>query len=340
MSAITAASAITAPDSLDGFEPEQLEQHRRELTGYCYRMLGSFAEAEDAVQETLIRAWKAREGFEGRSSVRTWLHRVATNVCLDMLRGRKRRALPMGLVPSTTVADVRDAADIGPELGERAWVLPVPDSRILSEHTDPAQLAAQRDSVRLAFIAALQYLPPRQRSVLLLRDVLDWSAAEVAELLGTSVAAVNSALQRARATLAAQDADATGSRTEANEAARGDLLAQYVEAFERYDVTRLTTLLHDDAIQAMPPYRLWLRGAVEIGRWMLGPGAECRGSRLLPAGHANGAAAFGQYRSDGHGGHTPFALNLVRTEGEGIAEIHSFLLPEPLFPLFGLPLAL
>jgi RNA polymerase sigma-70 factor (ECF subfamily) len=360
-------SAITAAVAVDAFEPEQLELHRRELTGYCYRMLGSFAEAEDAVQETLIRAWKAQDGFEGRSSVRTWLHRVATNVCLDMLRGRKRRALPMGLVPSTTAAEVMRTGDIGPELGESTWVLPVPDSRVLPEHADPAQLTAQRDSVRLAFVAALQHLPPRQRSVLLLREVLDWSAAEVAELLGSSVAAVNSALQRARATLAARQLDAgagaaagagisgppaqgggiaaaeavrSGDGTATDEAARRDLLAEFVEAFERYDIDRLTTLLHDDAVQSMPPYELWLRGAAEIGRWMLGPGADCRGSRLLPAGSANGAAAFGQYRCDGHGGYTPFALQMVRLDGARIAEIHSFLLPQLLFPLFGLPLTL
>lgn len=329
-------SAITAAVAVEGFEPEQLELHRRELTGYCYRMLGSFAEAEDAVQETLIRAWKAQGGFQGRSSVRTWLHRVATNVCLDMLRGRKRRALPMGLVPSTTAAEVMRTGDIGPEIGEGSWVLPVPDSRVLPEHADPAQVTAQRDSVRLAFIAALQHLPPRQRSVLLLREVLDWSAAEVADLLDSSVAAVNSALQRARATLAAQQLD----DPTADDPAQRDLLAEFVDAFERYDVDRLTSLLHDDAVQAMPPYELWLRGAAEIGRWMLGPGAECRGSRLLPAGTANGAVAFGQYRSDGHGGFTPFALQLVRVDGDRIAEIHSFLMPELLFPLFGLSLTL
>ncbi|HEU5356339.1 MAG TPA: sigma-70 family RNA polymerase sigma factor [Actinocrinis sp.] len=360
-------SAITTAVAVDAFEPEQLELHRRELTGYCYRMLGSFAEAEDAVQETLIRAWKAQSGFEGRSSVRTWLHRVATNVCLDMLRGRKRRALPMGLVPSTTAAEVMRAGDIGPELGESTWVLPVPESRVLPEHADPAQLTAQRDSVRLAFVAALQHLPPRQRAVLLLREVLDWSAAEVADLLGSSVAAVNSALQRARATLAARQleagaeivgalgsggASASGgaiSATEAvrsgdgpatDEAAQRDLVAEFVEAFERYDIDRLTMLLHDDAVQAMPPYELWLRGGAEIGRWMLGPGADCRGSRLLAAGSANGAVAFGQYRSDGHGGHAPFALQMIRIEGDRIAEINSFLMPELLFPLFGLPLTL
>lgn len=329
-------SAVTTAVAVDGFEPEQLELHRRELTGYCYRMLGSFAEAEDAVQETLIRAWKAQGGFEGRSSVRTWLHRVATNVCLDMLRGRKRRALPMGLVPSTTAAEVMRTGDIGPEIGESTWVLPVPDSRVLPEHTDPAQVTAQRDSVRLAFIAALQHLPPRQRSVLLLREVLDWSAAEVADLLDSSVAAVNSALQRARATLATQQLDGST----AHDPAQRDLLAEFVDAFERYDVERLTTLLHDDAVQAMPPYELWIRGAAEIGRWMLGPGAECRGSRLLPAGSANGACALGQYRSDGQGGYTPFALHLIRVDGDRIAEIHSFLMPELLFPLFGLSLTL
>ncbi|MBS2963432.1 sigma-70 family RNA polymerase sigma factor [Actinocrinis puniceicyclus] len=337
MSKSTVASAGPAASDRGAFEPEQLEPeqlelHRRELTGYCYRMLGSFAEAEDAVQETMIRAWKARDGFEGRSSVRTWLHRVATNVCIDMLRGSKRRALPMGLVPSTTTAQV---TDMGPQLGESTWVLPAPDARVLSDHADPAQLIAQRDTVRLAFLAALQHLPPRQRAVLLLREVLDWSAAEVAQLLGGSVASVNSALQRARATLAAREPEA--SRSAADDGSHGELLAEYMDAFERYDVQRLTALLHEDAVQAMPPYPLWLRGAAEIGRWMLGPGAECRGSRMLPAGAANAAAAFGQYRADGRGGHQPFALHVVRAEGDRIAEIHSYLMPELLFPLFGLP---
>lgn len=334
-------------DTTGQLEQDQLEQHRRELTGHCYRMLGSLFEAEDAVQETMLRAWRAQDGFEGRSSVRTWLHRVATNVCLDMLRGRKRRALPMGLVPSSIVSEV---TDIGPVLPEGAWVMPIPDDRVLGDHADPAQVAAQRESIRLAFIAALQYLPARQRAVLLLREVLGWSAAEVADLLGSSSASVNSALQRARATLAAKDTDADDGRDGAegaggsavgaarsgleDEAERG-LLADFVSAFEAYDVQRLTTLLHDDAVQSMPPYPLWIRGAQEIGSWMLGPGIGCKGSRLVSI-RANGSAAFGHYRSDGQGGHKPFALQMLTIRDGGVAQIHSFLYPE-LFPVFGLP---
>ena len=313
--------------------PDQLEQHRRELTGHCYRMLGSLFEAEDAVQETMIRAWRAQDGFEGRSSVRTWLHRVATNVCLDMLRGRKRRALPMGLVPSSTVSEV---TDIGPTLPEDAWVMPIPDDRALGDHADPAQLAAQRESIRLAFIAALQYLPARQRAVLLLREVLGWSAAEVADLLGSSSASVNSALQRARATLAAKDtAKDMGEPVNPEDEAERDLLAEFVSAFEAYDVRRLTTLLHDDAVQSMPPFPLWIRGAAEIGAWMLGPGIECEGSRLIPI-RANGTAAFGHYRSDRQGGHYPFSLQILTLQGGKIAQMHTFLYPE-MFPIFGLP---
>jgi len=329
-----------APDTLEGTGElglDQLERHRRDLTGHCYRMLGSLFEAEDAVQETMIRAWRAQDGFEGRSSMRTWLHRVATNVCLDMLRGRKRRALPMGLVPCSTVAGV---GDLGPGLPEGAWVMPIPDDRALADHADPAQVAAQRESIRLAFVAALQYLPARQRAVLLLREVLGLSAAEVADLLDSSSASVNSALQRARATLAARDASAlssgaAGAAPRPDDEAERDLLAEFVSAFESYDVQRLTTLLHDDAVQSMPPFPLWIRGADEIGRWMLGPGIECRGSRLVPV-RANGGPAFGHYRSDGQGGHKPFSLQLLTVERGKVAQLHSFLYPE-LFPAFGLP---
>ncbi|HEV2346863.1 MAG TPA: sigma-70 family RNA polymerase sigma factor [Actinocrinis sp.] len=322
-------SASATAVELAVFEPDRFEQHRRELTGYCYRMLGSSFEAEDAVQETMIRAWRAQDAFEGRSSVRTWLHRVATNVCLDMLRSRKRRALPMGLVPVSTA----DVADIGPKLHESMWVLPVPDDRVLSDHADPAQVAAQRDSVRLAFLAALQHLPGRQRAVLLLRDVLGWSAAEVAELLDATVASVNSALQRARATLAAHD---PGAATQPDDATRRELLAEFMDAFERYDVARITRMLHDDAIQSMPPYALWISGADEIARWMTGPGAGCEGSRVIPVA-ANGTIAFAQYR---RGGAEPWAIQTLWLDGRRIRQIHTFLLPEQLFPLFGVPMSL
>jgi len=313
----------------------ELELHRRELTGHCYRMLGSLFEAEDAVQETMLRAWRGAENFEGRSSLRTWMYRVATNVCLDMLRGRKRRALPMGLVPSTRADD----PVLGPVLPQNHWVLPVPDGRVLADTADPAELAATRESIHLAFVATLMYLPPRQRAVLLLREVLALSAAEVAELLGTTTASVTSALQRARAALAARDTGVP-MRSRPDDSVRRELLAQYVDAFERYDVARLTALLRNDAVQQMPPYAMWLRGSDEIGRWMRGRGSECKGSRLLPT-EANGCPAFAQYRSDGEGGYRAFSLQVleVETDGHRIRALHSFLVPE-LFTAFGFPLTL
>ncbi len=310
---------------------EDLEPYRRELTGYCYRMLGSFFEADDAVQETMVRAWRGIDGFEGRSVLRSWLYRIATNVCLDMLRGRERRARPMDLGPSSTAE-----ASLGPMLPEHAWVQPVPDARVLSSDSDPAELAVSKESVRLAFVTALQYLPAKQRAVLILREVLRWQATEVAELLETSVASVNSALQRARSTLAARDiSDLSASSSSAVDADQRALLARYVDAFERYDITLLVSLLHEDAVMSMPPYDLWLRGPVEMGRWFLGQGCGCRGSRLVPTA-ANGCAAFGSYRPDPDGGHRPFALQIIEISGDRIVGHHNFL-DTDLFAAFGLP---
>jgi len=310
---------------------EDLEQYRRELTGYCYRMLGSVFESEDAVQETMVRAWRAIDGFEGRSAVRSWLYRIATNVCLDMLRGRQRRARPMELAPAWTVD-----AFTGEKLPEYAWVQPIPDGRVLPTDGDPAEVTEVRETIRLAFITALQSLPPRQRAVLILREVLRWQASEVAELLDTSVASVNSALQRARATLAAQEGDsATDRRVDADQA---ELLARYVDAFERYDIESLVKLLREDAIMSMPPYNFWLQGPSEMARWFLGPGCGCKGSRLMPV-SANGGAAFGSYRSDGQGGHVAFAIQLIDVSGGKIVGHHNFVDPD-LFPAFGLPLRL
>jgi RNA polymerase sigma-70 factor, ECF subfamily len=308
--------------------PEDLEQHRRELTGYCYRMLGSLFEADDAVQETMVRAWRGIEGFEGRSALRSWLYRIATNVCLDMLRGRQRRARPMELGPSSTTS-----AFTGERLPEYTWVEPIPDSRILPSDGDPAEVAASRETIRLAFVTALQHLPARQRAVLILREVLRWQASEVAELLGTTVASVNSALQRARATLASRKIDSSQPSTV--DADLQGLLTEYVDAFERYDVSRLVTLLHDDVIQTMPPYVFWLRGQTEIGEWLLGPGIGCRGSRLV-ATSANGCVAFGQYRADPNGGHQPWALQVIEVSGDRISGLHNFL-DTNLFAAFGLP---
>jgi RNA polymerase sigma-70 factor (ECF subfamily) len=309
----------------------ELESYRRELTGYCYRMLGSGFEAEDAVQETMVRAWRSIDRFEGRSALRSWLYRIATNVCLDMLRGPQRRARPMDLGPSST-AD----GNLGPPTPESTWVQPIADTKVLAaDINDPAELAASRESVRLAFVAALQHLPPRQRAVLILREVLRWQASEVAELLDTSVASVNSALQRARATLADSDLETTASQARQVDAEQQDLLARYVDAFERYDVNSLVALLHEDAIQSMPPWALWLQGRDEMGKWYLGQGIGCKGSRLL-ATSANGCPAFGSYRPKEPGIWEPWALQVIEVSGEGISAIHNFVYPE-LFPAFGLP---
>jgi RNA polymerase sigma-70 factor (ECF subfamily) len=307
--------------------PAELEAHRRELTGYCYRMLGSGFEAEDATQETMVRAWRALDRFEGRSALRSWLYRIATNVCFDMQQAPQRRARPMDLGPAGT-----SESDVGPIIPEHEWIQPVADARVLPAEGDPAELAAARDTVRLAFVAALQHLPPKQRATLILRDVLSWQASEVAELLDTSVASVNSALQRARATLAERDVAAA---PDAVDDAQRALLSRYVAAFESYDIGSLVSLLHEDVTQSMPPYPLWLRGADQIGRWMLGQGSGCRGSRLL-ASAGNGCAAFGIYRPSASGGHDPFSLQIVEVSGGRIAGLHNFLYPE-LFPAFGLP---
>jgi RNA polymerase sigma-70 factor, ECF subfamily len=307
----------------------QLERYRAELTGYCYRMLGSAFEAEDAVQDTLVRAWRAFDRFEGRSALRSWLYRIATNVCLDMLGSRQRRARPMDLGPAST-ADTT----LGPGLPEAAWIEPMPDERVVVDGADPAEVALARESIRLAFMAALQHLPPRQRAVLILREVLRWRASEVAELLDTSVASVNSALQRARATLEKVKADEKPAQPMDDEQAA--LLARYVDAFERYDMDSLTSLLHEDATWNMPPYDLWLQTHDDIRHWCLGPGIGCRGSRLIPTA-ANGSPAFGQYKPSPNGGLEPWSLQVLELSDGRISGITFFLDTARFFPLFGLP---
>jgi RNA polymerase sigma-70 factor (ECF subfamily) len=311
---------------------EQLEEYRAELTAYCYRMLASPFEAEDAVQETFIRAWRGIDRFEGRSALRSWLYRIATNVCLDMLSGRERRARPMDLGP----AREPEAANLN-ALPEITWIQPVPDASVVPAEGDPAEIAVARETIRLAFVAALQHLPPRQRAVLILCEVLRWKASEVAELLGTSVASVNSALQRARATLAERKVTPGDTPASVDEA-DAELLARYVTAFESYDMDALTALIHEDATQSMPPYDLWLRGRDDIFRWWLGPGIGCRGSRVIPTLAANGAPAFGQYKPSPSGdGYEPWALQVLEVADGRIREFTFFLDTETVFPLFGLP---
>jgi RNA polymerase sigma-70 factor (ECF subfamily) len=316
-----------AHDQLD----QQLEHHRRELTGYCYRMLGSPFEAEDAVQETFLRAWRGYDRFEGRAAFRSWLYRIATNVCLDMSTARSRRARPMDLGPA--VAPVLENLNTRPE---ETWIEPIPFGMVATD-ADPAEMVQSHESIRLALVAALQHLPARQRAVLILCEVLRWKASEVAELLDMSTAAVNSALQRARATL-----EATGMTLEESpgtiDPEQRELLARYVEAFQSYDIDALTAVIQEDAQMSMPPYDLWLHGREDIFTWFLGPGHACRGSRLIPVHAANGTMAWGQYKpSESGSGYDPWSLHVVELGEHGIAELTYFLDTERLFPLFGLP---
>src|SRR2546426_6447009 len=315
MNVVTDSPLTIRPGATD--LEERFEQPRAELTAYCSRMLASPFEAEDAVQETFIRAWRSLDRFEGRAALRSWLYRIATNVCLDFLNGRQRRARPMDLGPARSP----EAANLYTK-PEATWIEPMPDGLVMPE-ADPADVAGARDTVRLAFVAALQHLPARQRAVLILCEVLRWKASEVAELLGTSVVSVNSALQRARATLAASDVSAPGP-SGLSEADRA-LLDRYVDAFERYDMEALTSLIHEDATQSMPPYDLWLRGRGDILEWWLGPGIGCRGSRVIPIVAANGSPAFGQYKPAPGGGYDPWALQVIELSAGRIAEFTFFL---------------
>ncbi|HET9649408.1 MAG TPA: sigma-70 family RNA polymerase sigma factor, partial [Microlunatus sp.] len=318
------AGTATSRTALD------LEPHRAALTGHCYRMRGSAVDADDAVQETMVRAWRALDRFDGRSSLRTWLYRIATNVCLDSLSSRNRRALPMDFGPASPPV----AESLGEPRSEATWIQPMPDGELLPPTADPADLAVQKDSVRLAFIAALQHLPPRQRVVLILREVLRWSAAEVAELLETTVASVNSALQRARATLVEIDPDAERTTGPMDDAQK-TLLDDYVKAFTSYDIDALVQLLRKDATASMPPFALWLDGRDDIAAWHLGPGHACRGSRLVPL-EVNGSPAFAAYKLDPDGSHLPFSVQVLDLDGDRIGRI-TYFLDTSLFDRFGLP---
>ena len=331
-SPVDAAAAAPHPGSLSPGELEQLlESHRRELTGFCYRMLGSGSEADDAVQEAMVRAWRSIGGFEGRSSVRSWLYRIANNVCIDMMRSPQRRARPMDLGPSKEHAE----AVLGPVHPENTFVQPIADGRVIDLDGDPAEVAASRESIRLAFVAALQHLPAKQRSALILCEVLKWQATEAAELLDTSVASVNSALQRARATMASlsvDDLDATVSP------GHEELLARYVDAFERYDIEALVTLLRDDVVLDMPPFDLWMVGPDNLAKWFLGEGIVCKGGRLIPV-EVNGTGGFGNYHLIEPGLWEPWGIQVIDVAGGQIVGHHNFLYPE-LFAELGLPLSI
>jgi RNA polymerase sigma-70 factor, ECF subfamily len=322
---------VTELTSTDPGIELQLEQHRLELTAYCYRMLGSAFEAEDAVQDTFLRAWKSFDKFEGRSALKSWLYQIATNVCLDMLEGRQKRARPMDLGPAQP-ADT----PLPDPLPEVAWIEPIPDGRVIPDGGDPAEVVEMRESVRLAFVAALQHLPPKQRAVLILHEVLRWKASEIAELLETTVASVNSALQRARATI-----ESTGTAndhvSEAMDEEHRDLLARYVDAFQSYDLDALTALLHEDATWNMPPFDLWLQTHDDIREFCMGTGITCKDSRLIPT-TANGMPAFAHYRPSQQGGYEPWSLQVLEISNGRIAGITFFLDTPRLFPLFGIPL--
>ncbi len=296
-------------------------------------MLGSPFDAEDAVQEAFVRAWRSRDRFEGRAAMRTWLYRIATNVCLDMLKGAGRRFRAMELGPA--LEPVESNLNVPTD---KRWIEPIPDQLIAPE-ADPADQVVERESIRLAFVAALQQLPPRQRAVLILREVLRWEASEVAELLSSSVQSVNSSLQRARATLAKSNVSSNDPLPALTAGDRA-MLERYVAAFERYDVKALTSLLREDASQSMPPYDMWLSGRDDVLAWWFGPGIGCSGSRVVPVGYANGSPAFGQYKPSPQGGYDPWALQVLELSGGRIVELTFFLDTAKIFPLFGLPLRL
>ena len=324
------ASGATIERDLEGLRPA--------LTGYCYRMLGSGFEAEDATQETMIRAWRRADTLADPAALKSWVFRIATNVCLDQIEGRERRARPVDLSAAGTFE-----SPLGEPLVESSWVLPIADGQVADPDAAPARQAARRESLRLAFVAALQHLPARQRAVLVLREVLRWSAQEVADLLETSVASVNSALQRARATLdalALEDADAPARPSDEDE---DRLLEQYLEAFAEYDVERIVALLRYDVVFDMPPLPLWVRGPEDVGRFMLGPGAGCAGSKLIAL-RANGCPAYASYKPDPESGAwLPWSLTVLEPAaapgGPEIGGVHNFLAPfmPRLFPRFGLP---
>ncbi|HTW16073.1 MAG TPA: sigma-70 family RNA polymerase sigma factor [Nocardioides sp.] len=305
---------------LDDF-PTLTERYQRELLAHCYRMSGSVHEAEDLVQETFLRAWKASADFQGRSSVRTWLYRIATNVCLTNLEGRPRRPLPTGLgTPDALAGDALEANN------EIAWLEPVPDAAVV---------VAERDSIRLAFIAALQHLPARQRAVLILRDVLRWSAAETAEALDTTTAAVNSALQRAHAQIKDRGLTQESLRPDLTPEQQ-QLLERYVEAFWRKDIDQIVSLLTAEAVWEMPPFTGWYVGAANIGELIA---TACPGGSYdmpMLTTYANGQPAFGLYMRTADGHFVPFQLQVLQLDGDQVKHVHAFF-DATLFARCGLP---
>ncbi|HEX2315557.1 MAG TPA: sigma-70 family RNA polymerase sigma factor [Thermomonospora sp.] len=326
---------MTEAGTAAGGDFERLaDPFRRELMAHCYRMLGSVHDAEDLVQETYLRAWRAYDRFEGRSSLRTWLYRIATSACLTALESRGRRPMPTGLgAPSS------DPADDPVEQHEVPWLEPVPDALVGADGADPAAIVTSRESVRLAFVAALQHLPPRQRAVLILRDVLRWRAAEVAEAVGTSTAAVNSILQRARAQLdqARPTEDGVSGALTAEQRA---LLDRYVAAFEAKDVPAIVAMFTDDAVWEMPPFPEWYRGAADIGRHLTDRCPSRPGDLRILRVSANGQPAFAQYLFDpADGRHHPFNLQVITLDGDRVVHAANFL-DTGLFAVFGLPASL
>lgn len=315
---------------------QELEPFRRLLTAYCYRMLASPYDAEDAVQETFIRAWQGLSRLDDRAGMRPWLYRIATNVCLDMLKSRNRRALPTSVAPAANGREWDASHDLamGTPRPEATWVEPVPDGLIASAKADPADAVVERESIRLAFIAALQDLQPRQRAVLILRDVLRWKAEEVATLLDTSTDAVNSSLRRARAGMDRADLDAAPAQPRELDL---KLLDRYVEAFERYDVDALVTLLAEDATLTMPPFELWLQGVDDITRFLAAMRSEGGRDRAVTLA-ANGCPALAVYRPNADSGQLDaFGIQVLECAGGRIVAMHAFL-DAGLFAVFGLPL--
>jgi RNA polymerase sigma-70 factor (ECF subfamily) len=325
--------ATTDAAAIDAAFLEQVEPLRRELTAHCYRMLGSVHDAEDLVQETYLRAWRAFHGFDHRSSLRTWMYRIATNVCLTALKSRDRRPLPTGL--GAPPGDPTGTLDNRPEV---PWLEPLPDAMVWSDaDPDPADTAVSRESVRLAFVAALQHLTAQQRAVLILRDVLAWRAAEVAEALDITVAAANSTLQRARAHMqrfTVDDAPPTGALPDER---ANDLLERYVAAFESYDIASIVTLLTEDAVWEMPPFTDWYRGNEQIGRLISTQcPASCAGDMRMVHTSANGQPVLALYMRDEDGVHRAFQLQQLTVDGERVTHVVCYF-DTSLFATFGLP---